>query len=135
MIRRSIFDKVGGFDEIYKNGLEDVDLCLKVKYLGLKAVYCPESIVYHYESLSKGRSEHDDENAEIFMSRWASKIHIDYTEYALVDGTDGLGKFLANQIGKNGKTKRLLYLAKTFCVVMWRDGYSIATKKAMRRIR
>src|SRR6202022_2522037 len=30
LVRSSVFREVGGFDEAYRNGSEDVDLCLKI---------------------------------------------------------------------------------------------------------
>jgi GT2 family glycosyltransferase len=57
LIRKNIFEKINGFDEIYVNGLEDVDLCLKVGKIGADITYCPKSVVYHFESMSEGRSK------------------------------------------------------------------------------
>ncbi|HTS54829.1 MAG TPA: glycosyltransferase family 2 protein, partial [Burkholderiales bacterium] len=45
LIKRELFDAVGGFDEHYFQGYEDFDLCLKVRERGLKVMYCPASVV------------------------------------------------------------------------------------------
>lgn len=74
LIRRELFSRVGGFDEAYKNGCEDVELCLKVREAGFRVVYTPESIIYHYGQRSPGRGVNDDRNMQLFMQRWASKI-------------------------------------------------------------
>ena len=34
VIRRDVFEQLGGFDEGYRNGLEDVDLCLRARMAG-----------------------------------------------------------------------------------------------------
>ncbi len=73
LIRREVFEKVGGFDEGYRNGFEDVDLCLKVGEEGWKIVYQPTSVVYHLESQTQGRKAHDQENAQRFLQRWTHK--------------------------------------------------------------
>lgn len=85
LIRNDIFCKVEGFDESYKNGLEDIDLCLKVGELGLLIVYCPESVVYHYESVSKNRFKHASENKKIFLKKWKNKIKVDEKHYLAED--------------------------------------------------
>lgn len=54
MIRRNVFDEMGGFDENLGIAFNDVDLCLKMREKGYLAVYTPYSELYHYESLSRG---------------------------------------------------------------------------------
>ncbi|TKB65719.1 MAG: glycosyltransferase [Nitrospira sp.] len=70
LIRRSLFEEVGGFDEGYVNGFEDADLCLKVRERGYVIVYQPRSVVLHLESQTAGRKIHDDTNAIRFLDRW-----------------------------------------------------------------
>jgi GT2 family glycosyltransferase len=47
LIRRDIFEKVGGFDTKFWPG-EDTFLCLKVKQAGKKMLYHPAVLVYHH---------------------------------------------------------------------------------------
>ena len=70
LIRRQAFAQVGGFDEGYKNGFEDVDLCLKLGEKNWKIVYQPQSTVIHLESRTPGRKTHDEENTIRFRERW-----------------------------------------------------------------
>jgi GT2 family glycosyltransferase len=51
-IRRELFNELGGFDEDYWNGYEDVDLCLATSSAGYRVVYDPTHYVIHYESQS-----------------------------------------------------------------------------------
>lgn len=51
-IRRDVFIKLGGFDDGYLNGYEDVDLCLTARDAGLEVFYEPASVVMHHESAS-----------------------------------------------------------------------------------
>ncbi|NJL18715.1 MAG: glycosyltransferase, partial [Nitrospira sp.] len=73
LIRRSLFEEVGGFDEGYLNGFEDVDLCLKVKERKHRVVYQPRSVVVHLESQTPGRKTHDATNAARFFDRWGAQ--------------------------------------------------------------
>lgn len=74
LIRKKDFFEVGGFDENYKNGLEDVDLCLKIRDIGKDIVFRPDSVLYHFESMSEGRFDYAKKNIELFMKKWENKI-------------------------------------------------------------
>lgn len=69
---------VGGFDEGYVNGWEDVCLCFSIRFdLGLRCVYEPRSQVIHEEAQSPGRFCADEPNRERFMAKWESKVRSD----------------------------------------------------------
>ncbi len=70
MIHRDLFLKLGGFDEVYKNGVEDADLCLRARAAGYKVIYEPKAVVYHHEGQTPGRFNHVSDNLNRFFSRW-----------------------------------------------------------------
>lgn len=70
-IRKATFEKIGGFDESYRNGCEDVDLCMKLKSNGYRIYVALESVIRHHISISPGRNEHNDQNTQIFRERWS----------------------------------------------------------------
>jgi GT2 family glycosyltransferase len=86
LVRREPFEQVGGFDTAFRNGLEDVDLCLRLGERGSEVHYCHESVLYHLESLSGGWSENKKENARLYRSRWAHRVQPDDFHYYLEDG-------------------------------------------------
>ena len=47
MIRESILDKIGFFDERFFMYFEDTDLCRRVRQAGQQVIYFPEAIVIH----------------------------------------------------------------------------------------
>lgn len=49
MVRRDVFEEVGGFDENLRN-FDDYDFCLRLRESGYKLIYTPYSKLYHYES-------------------------------------------------------------------------------------
>ena len=54
LIRRDLFQQVGGFDEeTFAVTLNDVDLCLKVRARGLKVMYVPQATLLHKEGQSR----------------------------------------------------------------------------------
>lgn len=58
LVRREVFDMVGGFDaENLTIAFNDVDFCLKVRDAGYRNVWTPYAELYHYESLSRGADD------------------------------------------------------------------------------
>jgi len=74
LVRRQIFQDLGGFDESFINGFEDVDFCLRVREAGYRVVYNPKSVLYHYESKTEGRFLHETQNWKILYKKWQKKI-------------------------------------------------------------
>ena len=72
LVDKSLFESIGGFDESYLNGLEDVDLCLQLQRLGYGNFLCASSDVLHYKSASEGRFgvEKDRANTTLFHAKW-----------------------------------------------------------------
>lgn len=54
MIPKTVFEKVGGFDERYFLFMEDADLCRKVWHAGFSVVYYPEARALHYHKRLSG---------------------------------------------------------------------------------
>lgn len=47
IIKKEIFDKVGGYDSGYGIGYEDMDLALRLRRLGYKIKRFPQALIYH----------------------------------------------------------------------------------------
>lgn len=88
-ITKKLFNKLGGFDEGFINGLEDIDLCLRVGEEGKKIVYCPDSVAVHYESVNKNRFDHYFKNRERFFKKWPNLVP-DEDDYYKKDGFGAL---------------------------------------------
>jgi GT2 family glycosyltransferase len=46
-VRADLFHQAGGLDEDFFAHMEEIDLCWRLKNLGYKIMYCPQSVVYH----------------------------------------------------------------------------------------
>ncbi len=58
LVRASVFEQVGGFDEKdLKVAFNDIDLCLKIRAAGYKVIWTPDFQAEHHESLSRGSDE------------------------------------------------------------------------------
>jgi GT2 family glycosyltransferase len=64
MVKRSVFEEVGGFDEeSFGVACNDVDFCLRVKEKGYLNVFTPYAEAYHHESLSRGYEDTPEKQA------------------------------------------------------------------------
>lgn len=76
MVKRSVYEKVKGFDEQLKVAYNDIDFCLKVRREGFLVVYNPYVELYHYESKSRGLENTEEKvrrfkrESQIFKERW-----------------------------------------------------------------
>jgi GT2 family glycosyltransferase len=74
LVPKVYFKEIGGFDEIFKNGFEDVDLCFRLRTQGLKMIFCPTSVLFHYESITPKRHDYDEENFLYLLSKWSAYL-------------------------------------------------------------
>jgi len=54
LVRRSVFDEVGGLDEGLQVAFNDVDFCLRIRARGYLNLWTPHAELYHHESASRG---------------------------------------------------------------------------------
>jgi GT2 family glycosyltransferase len=74
-VRRDLFEAVGGFDEAYWNGNEDVDLCFELGSRGHRVAYEPTSVLIHHESVSgPERFSKVPENERRLMDKWLGRV-------------------------------------------------------------
>ena len=73
-LRASRWRQLGGFDEGYLNGCEDVDLCLRARQAGLTNHVALRSTARHHVSASVGRKLRDEQNTARLHARWRAEI-------------------------------------------------------------
>jgi GT2 family glycosyltransferase len=76
MVRPSVYWRVGGNDERLRVAYNDVDLCLRIRQAGYHNVYAPHVELYHHESSTRGKFEHDDDGP-LFARRWKAGGFVD----------------------------------------------------------
>jgi GT2 family glycosyltransferase len=76
LVRASTWRRLGGFDEGFVNGCEDVDLCLRAHQAGLVNVVALRSCVLHHVSSSPGRKLRDEENTRRLVQRWRRELAV-----------------------------------------------------------
>ena len=76
MVKKALFDEVGGLDEGFAISLNDVDFCLKLREKGYLNVFTPFAECFHYESISRGlddqgeKAERYNRESEQFRAKW-----------------------------------------------------------------
>jgi GT2 family glycosyltransferase len=73
MVRRDVFESVGGFDEELAVAFNDVDFCLRLREKGYLVVYEPLAELVHHESRSRGHTDDLAEGKRI-VERWSAVI-------------------------------------------------------------
>lgn len=81
LVKKTIYEAVGGLDAAYKIAFNDVDFCLKVINIGARIVYTPYVEAYHYESKTRGpensytKMKRFNQEVDLFRSRWGNFIY------------------------------------------------------------
>jgi GT2 family glycosyltransferase len=74
LIRRELFNEVGGFDEQYAVGFNDVDLCLRARARGESILLDTNAVLVHEESQSRGKEDRHPEDTARFLSQYADVL-------------------------------------------------------------
>ena len=76
LVKKALYDEVGGLDESFAISLNDVDFCLKLRQKGYLNVFTPFAELYHLESVSRGlddngeKAERYNKESEQFRQKW-----------------------------------------------------------------
>ena len=80
MVRKDVYEQVGGLDESFAVAFNDVDFCVRVREAGYTNIFTPFAQLYHYESKSRGLDESPEKRkrfvseVERFQKRWKAQL-------------------------------------------------------------
>ena len=80
LLRREVWDMVGGLDEDWAVAFNDVDLCMRIRKAGFLIVWTPFAELYHLESKSRGVEDTPEKQARFnpevqrFQDRWTKEL-------------------------------------------------------------
>lgn len=80
MVKRALYEEIGGLDENFAIALNDVDFCLRLRKKGLLNVWNPYCELYHFESISRGlddageKAKRYDEESARFREKWKEEL-------------------------------------------------------------
>jgi len=83
MVRRKVFDEVGGLDEQIAVAFNDIDFCLRLKAAGYRNIWTPFAELIHHESASRGYEDNPEKLArfrreiQFMKDRWGDSLHGD----------------------------------------------------------
>ena len=113
VMKKSCFEQVGGFDaESFPVNYNDVDLCLRLMAAGYRNIFCPEAVLIHHESRSRGipiegsgKYSQWQQERQNMRSRWGKTLDTDpfYSPHlSLVE--EDLSLTLTGAMGTKGRT-------------------------------
>jgi GT2 family glycosyltransferase len=73
MIRKSLFEEIGGFNEHFFTAYQDLDLCLRLRERNLRVIYAPRAVVVHHESASR-KTYYDMVDRMLLLDQWEELI-------------------------------------------------------------
>jgi len=80
LVKKSLFEEVGGLEEGFAISLNDVDFCLKLREKNLLNVFTPFAELYHHESVSRGlddqgeKAERYNKESAKFREKWKTAL-------------------------------------------------------------
>ncbi|MGH8212483.1 MAG: glycosyltransferase family 2 protein [Rhodanobacteraceae bacterium] len=83
LVRREVFEEVGGLDEQLPVAFNDIDFCLRIRGRGYRNVWTPFAELYHHESASRGKEDTIEKLArfasevEFMRQRWGDALRED----------------------------------------------------------
>lgn len=72
MVRKSLYEELGGLDEKYAVALNDVDFCLRVREQKYLVVFTPFAELFHFESKTRGSDIEEKKKAERYNRECAA---------------------------------------------------------------
>jgi len=83
VLRKTVFDDLGGFDENLPNNFNDVDFCLRLRERGWQIIWTPYADLIHQESASRRRDSGLTEHAQLsreaayMLEKWGAQLQRD----------------------------------------------------------
>ena len=80
MVRKTVWDEIGGLDESFEVAFNDVDFCMRIRKAGYLVIWTPFAELYHYESKSRGYEDTPEKQRRFegevrrFRERWEKEL-------------------------------------------------------------
>ena len=83
LVRRAVYEQVGGLDESLQVAFNDIDFCLRLRAAGYRNIWTPFAELYHHESASRGSEDTEEKKrrfaaeVEFMQRRWGDVLTAD----------------------------------------------------------
>lgn len=80
VVRKAVYEQVGGLDESLAVAFNDVDFCMRVREAGYRNVWTPYAEMIHHESVTRGQEDNPEKQARFageirrMQARWGDAI-------------------------------------------------------------
>lgn len=104
MTKRSVFEQLGGLTRTFPVNFNDIDYCLKAYKEGLRIIFDPDTVMYHFESSSRDPEVKAWEK-ELLEERWSSLANPDpYGNPGLTGGLPRITSYISWMKRRPGPT-------------------------------
>lgn len=101
VIPADLYRGLGGLDESYRTGYEDLEFCFRARQQGRAVVCTGASVIGHHGGSSPRRFETDTANRRLFHQRWSSAIETDMNRHASEDAVNWPSETLAYKVARS----------------------------------
>lgn len=85
MIRREVYEKVGGYDErFYYGEFADDDISFRIRREGYRLVYCKDTFTHHFGSVTVGVDQQVNDSMNVSRQIFANKYGFDSWESCMM---------------------------------------------------
>lgn len=84
LVKKSIFEQVGEFDESFATSYNDVDLCLKIERAGYRNLYVGTTHLVHFESASRQNDPKGEHALQQLCKKWGDRFDYDSALHPLL---------------------------------------------------
>jgi O-antigen biosynthesis protein len=74
LLRRSLFDELGGFEEAYRRQFAGLDLCLRIRRRGLSVICAPDPPTVTHTTEARRRADFDVVDRALFVDRFYDEL-------------------------------------------------------------
>lgn len=74
MIRKAVFEEIGGFNAHFFTAYQDVDLCLRLRARSLRVICNPRALLLHHEFISRPSYYYDSIDRMLLLDQWEELI-------------------------------------------------------------
>lgn len=117
-VKKKIFSEMGGFNELYYNSHEGMELTLKMSLQGYVCMYCANAIAYHCSGVARKKVSFDiSRQRAYFYQQWHNHITNDVEKYLFqqMDFNVDFCKYIVYNVSSSTDWTRILEELRINC--------------------
>lgn len=117
-VKKKVFSQLGGFNELYYNSHEGMELTLKMSLHGYVCMYCAKAVAYHCAGVARKKVLFDiSRQRAYFYQQWHSHIINDLEKYLSqqMDFNIDFGEYIVYNLSSSTDWTRILEELRINC--------------------